>query len=462
MARVKKIKLKGTPYDIYDNTAIHSLTKTMVVDALGYTPIQEDKDTKYTAASSSSMVATAAVTGTSTAYARADHVHGIAKATITAALGYTPPSENTTYSPASSVSSVNTTSAVGTSTAYARADHVHDIAKATITSALGYTPPTENTTYTPANSVKAVATTSAVGTSTAYARADHIHDISKATITAALGYTPPTENTTYSIVSKTANGLAPQLPNETTTTKYLRQDGTWQVPPDNDTDHMIYKNDNNNYPIALAPHISNNYGANNSSSILTPGYTDKIKVNPSTGHLSATTISAAAATTAAAGLMSAADKTKLEALVSGGDIEITQIDPAESAPPNISTTGAVGTSTAYARGNHTHGITKATITSALGYTPVGEVFDEELYYTLDGSNGVLKEFASNATPQGVGITGSAGTSYLYSRADHKHQITSNTITSALGYVTTAASNTFKAEITNISGDLYKLKLTQNS
>lgn len=35
-----------------------------------------------------------------------------------------------------------------------------------------------------------------------------------------------------SVVSKTANGLAPQLPNETTTTKYLRQDGTWQVPPD--------------------------------------------------------------------------------------------------------------------------------------------------------------------------------------------------------------------------------------
>lgn len=38
-------------------------------------------------------------------------------------------------------------------------------------------------------------------------------------------------NTTYSVVSKTANGLAPQLPNETTTTKYLRQDGTWVVPP---------------------------------------------------------------------------------------------------------------------------------------------------------------------------------------------------------------------------------------
>lgn len=44
-----------------------------------------------------------------------------------------------------------------------------------------------------------------------------------------------TTDTTYGVVSKTANGLAPQLPNETATTKYLRQDGTWAVPPDTDT-----------------------------------------------------------------------------------------------------------------------------------------------------------------------------------------------------------------------------------
>lgn len=37
------------------------------------------------------------------------------------------------------------------------------------------------------------------------------------------------------VVSKSAAGFAPQLPNETTTTKYLRQDGTWAVPPDTNT-----------------------------------------------------------------------------------------------------------------------------------------------------------------------------------------------------------------------------------
>lgn len=46
----------------------------------------------------------------------------------------------------------------------------------------------------------------------------------------------PWENTTYGPVNKTANGLAPKLPNETTTTKFLRQDGTWAVPPDMNTD----------------------------------------------------------------------------------------------------------------------------------------------------------------------------------------------------------------------------------
>ena len=40
-----------------------------------------------------------------------------------------------------------------------------------------------------------------------------------------------TQDTTYGVVSKTANGLAPKLPNETSTTKYLRQDGTWQYLP---------------------------------------------------------------------------------------------------------------------------------------------------------------------------------------------------------------------------------------
>ena len=101
-----------------------------------------------------------------------------------------------------------------------------------------FTQQDNNTTYTPASAAPAVipnSTASVTGTSTNYARQDHTHGLSKAAVTTALGYTPPATNTTYGVVSKTANGLAPQLPNETTTTKYLRQDGTWQVPPDTNT-----------------------------------------------------------------------------------------------------------------------------------------------------------------------------------------------------------------------------------
>ena len=47
------------------------------------------------------------------------------------------------------------------------------------------------------------------------------------TITESNGtFTFPATDTTYSTVSKSSSGLCPQLPNETTTTKYLRQDGT--------------------------------------------------------------------------------------------------------------------------------------------------------------------------------------------------------------------------------------------
>ena len=45
------------------------------------------------------------------------------------------------------------------------------------------------------------------------------------------GFTFAATDTTYSTVSKSSSGLCPQLPNETTTTKYLRQDGTWVTPP---------------------------------------------------------------------------------------------------------------------------------------------------------------------------------------------------------------------------------------
>ena len=57
--------------------------------------------------------------------------------------------------------------------------------------------------------------------------------ITKANVTSALGYTPPTTNTTYGEVSTTAAGLAPKR--DGSTSKFLRADGTWAVPPDTNT-----------------------------------------------------------------------------------------------------------------------------------------------------------------------------------------------------------------------------------
>lgn len=60
-----------------------------------------DSNTTYTAATAAPAVipsSTASVTGTSTHYAREDHTHGLSKAAVTSALGYTPPTTNTTYS----------------------------------------------------------------------------------------------------------------------------------------------------------------------------------------------------------------------------------------------------------------------------------------------------------------------------------------------------------------------------
>jgi hypothetical protein len=43
-------------------------------------------------------------------------------------------------------------------------------------------------------------------------------------------------DTTYVVFTRSANGLTPAAPAGAGTTKYLREDGTWQVPPDTDTD----------------------------------------------------------------------------------------------------------------------------------------------------------------------------------------------------------------------------------
>lgn len=64
---------------------------------------------------------------------------------------------------------------------------------------------------------------------------------------------------THNVVSKTSSGFAPQLPNETTITKYLRQDGTWAVPPDTNISSVAWDGITgvpNVFPPEIHTHIS--------------------------------------------------------------------------------------------------------------------------------------------------------------------------------------------------------------
>jgi hypothetical protein len=61
---------------------------------------------------------------------------------------------------------------------------------------------------------------------------------------------PPDNNTTYGVVSTTANGLAPKR--DGSTTKFLRADGTWAVPPDTNTTYSVVSTSSN----GLAPKLA--------------------------------------------------------------------------------------------------------------------------------------------------------------------------------------------------------------
>lgn len=135
-------------------------------------------------------------------------------------------------------------------------------------------------------------------------------------------------------------------------------------------------------------------------------------VSDSTGHVTAVnsrtvTIPSTAASTSAAGLMSASDKTKLDGIASGAN--------AYSLPTASSTTlGGVKTGSNITNSSGTISLTKANVTSALGYTPpttdttytslknpyaVTIQANGTSLGTYDGS--AAKNF--NITPSGIGV-----------------------------------------------------------
>ncbi len=137
------------------------------------------------------------------------------------------------------------------------------------------------------------------------------------------------------VVSKTANGLAPQLPNETTTTKYLRQDGKWVVPPDNNTTYSA----------------GNNITLNGTTFSLT-----KANVTGALGYTPPTTN-----TTYSAGS---------NITLNGTTFSLTKANVTGAlgyTPPTTDTTYSAGSNITL--NGTTFSLTKANVTGALGYTP---------------------------------------------------------------------------------------------
>lgn len=170
--------------------------------------------------------------------------------------------------------------------------------------------------------------------------------------------TQTTQDTTYEVVNKSANGLAPKLPDETSTTKYLRQDGTWAVPPNQtynkatqSSDGLMAKEDKTKLDgieedaqknVAAYSNVDVDHGSKGTAGAINMQDTlsllsgDNVKVEvvvDSGGGGDGNSIKFSAkdttyndATQSSHGLMTATDKTKLDGLPTGTELENTYAD----------------------------------------------------------------------------------------------------------------------------------------
>ncbi|MCM1226113.1 MAG: hypothetical protein NC320_01650 [Clostridium sp.] len=98
-------------------------------------------------------------------------------------------------------------------------------------------------------------------------------------------------NTTYSNFVKSGtgakSGLVPAPSTTAGTTKYLREDGTWQVPPDNNTDTKVTET---NTTTSGAYRLLLSGNANDTTETTTARKSTKFTANPSTGELTTSKI----------------------------------------------------------------------------------------------------------------------------------------------------------------------------
>ena len=75
---------------------------------------------------------------------------------------------------------------------------------------------------------------------------------------------------TYDVVNYTANGLAPMLPNANATSKYLRGDGKWEIPPNDNTTYRFGTGDEQGqYKVNSTSYDVNGLGTSSSPTFAT-------------------------------------------------------------------------------------------------------------------------------------------------------------------------------------------------
>lgn len=188
-----------------------------------------------------------------------------------------------------------------------------------------------------------------------------------------------------------SKGLVPA--SGTNTAAFLKGDGTWGTPKDATVSQTVQNTANAEYPLLL--------GASGQTTTKTGGtyFDSQVTVNPNTNTITATTFKGTAtkadvatkatqdgngsviattyanknvmATTSIAGLMSAADKTKLSGIkvMTGASVSVNGTQGLVPAP-------SVSNRSNFLRGDGTWAtptVTKSAINSALGYTPAREV-----------------------------------------------------------------------------------------
>lgn len=150
----------------------------------------------------------------------------LTKSNVTTALGYTPPTTNTTYGVVSTTADGLAPKLAGGTAKYLRADGTWA------------TPPDNNTTYSTASS--STAGLVKIG----YTESGKNYPVELNSSGQMYVNVPWTDNNTiYSNFVKSGSGakagLVPAPSTTAGTTKYLREDGTWAVPPDTNTTYSL-------------------------------------------------------------------------------------------------------------------------------------------------------------------------------------------------------------------------------